>query len=424
MNGDVAMRIILQDDSLTAEQVASASRREASSGQRTPGPSDRVTGPKKRSDEPITPLEGGIKAAELIGRALGMGGLVSTVKALADSFSELFRAVNRSTTAHETHAKAVQSTTQARGADIVGPKKPTGPEVIDADWEFKSPKPGLVPAGPSPTDRMGSRGGALIKAPQPLSARHATTRVETIGVTSGVSAATRAATAAATAGPAAGASAGMAALTAATGPLAVAFATTTAAVIAGGVAVKKLADIMHSEARRLAEISGPLAHATAINEIRSEFADLRRAQRIGPDLARFEERLGRGGEAAAEFQTKVLSSLLKLEEKFGPLTEALIQSVNLANKHYPAIEDGVKQGFAASYPITKAIMDTVLAIAKLGRADVEEKEDFDDPFMAAFLGAALAKAAGGAAPGRRPAAVRPERGPWFLRGIVGGPGDK
>src|SRR5262245_35871171 len=358
--------------------------------QRAPGPADRVTGPRKRTDEPITPLEGGVKAAEVIGRALGVGGLVATVKELASSFSALFKAVTQSTAAHAENAATVKSSTKATRPDFVGPAKGAGSfgqEPIDVDFELKGPKPGLTPVGPRPDRVAGTgSGGELIRAPQALSTRHATTRVETVGITGPRP--TPAIT-----GPAAGAgtaASGMSALAAAAGPAAVAVAVLTAAVVGGAVVVRKVFDSLRGEADRLSGFSGPLSAAQAQSEIRAEFADLRRAQRIGPGLARFENTASRAETALKDAVTELQDELLKRIDKLLPLIDLGSDLVEVGSKNMAVIVRFIESLSPVAGTVS-ALADRTDQLVKLARRFLrleEEKADKEpdkDPFMEAFL---------------------------------------
>lgn len=414
------IEIIWTDRAGGASAGGGSSRGGAPPPMRTPRPEDRgqIAGPSRSGGDgqDRSSLDAFAKAGGIAADAVGLGGFAAHIKALAASFQELYQAVMRNTAASKAATAAAQvagaaasaggaraassaaAAASAMASQVTGPKK-TDSDVFNGAFKvLESSTRALPNASP------------VIGIPGPVA-----TMVETLGVTGPRASAA----ASAVTGPAAGAggSAGaMTALSAAAGPLAVAFATTTAAVLAGGLAAKRFSDSLHGEAERLSGLSGPLASTQATNMIRQEFADLRRAQSIGPGLSRFEDRRGRGNEALAELWTKLLGVALKVEERMGPIYETLLTMAKNADENFDAIEKGIEDGTNASLPITKGILDGVLAILGVAKKDEARKADTEtsDPFMDAFI----SQITGKPMPPRPPAAARPAA-PDFGGGLLG-----
>lgn len=195
----------------------------------------------------------------------------------------------------------------------------------------------------------------------------------------------------------AGASAGgMARLAAAAGPAAIAIGAIAVGAGAAGFALKKMADTFEAEANRLSGLSGPLANATARSDIRRELADLRRARRIGPQLADFEDMRSRGETAVADIQTEIYSILLDIYKDnrgaFEAVVDLLGQIAKLLDKASPVISwlgsaagRSVIESIPGIGPYLNKIL-TVLNIMNDREADNEEDDDgmFDRYFMQLF----------------------------------------
>jgi hypothetical protein len=147
--------------------------------------------------------------------------------------------------------------------------------------------------------------------------------------------------------------------------------------------------------------------------------DLRRANAIGPQLARFETRFGRLQREASDVQTEVLKVLLKIEEELAPITELLIRGVDTAAKNGDKIAsvagttaDVLIQGVPLVGDIYR-ILKIIKPIAELWSRDQKKPKAGElDPATAAFMeffapennpikpvrGAAAAPAARGIAP--------------------------
>lgn len=125
------------------------------------------------------------------------------------------------------------------------------------------------------------------------------------------------------AGAASGATAALIAVV--TNPIAIA-----AAALAGGlgvatVAITAFARSVESETQRLSGFSGPLAGAQARTEIRRELDDLRRAQRIGPELAAAERLRSKFESEMTQLGTEIKLQLLRIVDIFTPFIETAIR---------------------------------------------------------------------------------------------------
>lgn len=132
------------------------------------------------------------------------------------------------------------------------------------------------------------------------------------------------------AGSASGAAAGVMRLAAAAGPAAVAVG---GLGLAAGIAVshvKNFASIMNEQVERLQGMSGAVATAVANNQVKSILQDLNRAQRVGPQLARFEDTRGKFEQVQHEAWTAILEILLKMYDLFEPVTKAVLGAAESA----------------------------------------------------------------------------------------------
>jgi hypothetical protein len=127
------------------------------------------------------------------------------------------------------------------------------------------------------------------------------------------------------AGPVAGALASL-------GPFAIAVAGATAAIVAGAVIMKLAFDAIHRQVSEIEGYSPDVGFAAAKSEVRSELATMRRAERIGPDVAGFENTRGRMETKLYDLQTEMLKALLNMYQVIEPLVEVLGVGVDLAAK--------------------------------------------------------------------------------------------
>jgi hypothetical protein len=118
-------------------------------------------------------------------------------------------------------------------------------------------------------------------------------------------------------------------LAAAAGPAAIAVAGVAVAAVAAGAAAKMFADTMHDQAQRLEQYSPELSNQAAQTDLRAELAEIRRAQRIGPELARFENDRSRAMTALSDIGSNILSVLLSMYELARPGIQNIITALEL-----------------------------------------------------------------------------------------------
>lgn len=102
------------------------------------------------------------------------------------------------------------------------------------------------------------------------------------------------------------------------GPFGIAAGVATVAIGGTVYAVKTFTDAMHNEAKRLEGVSAELSVAGSMNDVRAELADIRRADLVGPQLARFENARGRLGDASAKVMDQIYAALAKIGDEAVP----------------------------------------------------------------------------------------------------------
>jgi hypothetical protein len=232
---------------------------------------------------------------------------------------------------------APQPTTSSATPATAQPVPATAPATTPSG---PAPMPAAAPAAPAATS--GGMGTAAASA-APAAAASTTAALPapaTAATAGGAGAAAAAAPAGAAAGGATAAAAG-ASLAAALGPVGIAAAAVTVAIGAAVVAVKAFADVMHAEAEKIKDYSPEVSMASAVNELRQEMAMMRRAEQIGPDLARFENDRGRAQEAMAEIWTQILAILLKWYESNREKVELILDGLELGVEQLRVISEGV-----------------------------------------------------------------------------------
>ncbi|MCI0333546.1 MAG: hypothetical protein L0228_10025 [Planctomycetes bacterium] len=397
-------------DSPAGTQTTAAPRRAPA----PPPPDERVSGPRQRwkgdpggASPAASKSEVGsrdfTKAAETAAAALGVGGLARQAFALTDAFGRLFAAVTKSAaqlggTEKTAPLSIDEINPMARlFAKGEGPSGELGPLPSTEDQLF-GPGGGKNAAEINDAVRdalenvLGPGRGSVIEGP---------TGKAVSGLASGaIQGAAKAAPVAGAAAGGAEAAGGVAALGAVAGPAAIAVAALTAAVAAGVVVIQKSWDVLAGEADRLSGLSGPLSAARAGSEVRSEMADLRRANELGPQLARFENTRGRLDEKLADIQTKILGVLLRWFEKAEPAIEAAIAAGDVVAASVPVIADtleaqlafmtgGVVGAALDAFANAKERLANLQALqrelVRLTKDQQDDKELVNDPFMQAFL---------------------------------------
>lgn len=312
------------------------------------GPKESGTRPAKRQDESKAG-EGAALLASTLAKVLGGGGLVTVSAQLAKTFNDI-----------------IKSAEQLSGGKPAGPA-PAGPSSAPA------PAPPTVP-GTTP-----AAAGAGV-SPKPTA---------NVNITPAVS------------GPPAGgatAAEGMNALAGvarAAGPAAIAIGGFAVAVGAGTMAVKGLFDTLSNEVKRLEGVSADVSVAASMTDVRRELADLRRADKIGPDLARFENTRSKFEDKLSDAWTEILKVLLRIFETIEPAVKLGTDFVGLfaaALDQVLAAIDTVRAAMTwdgeddkkAAAALTNASERLTQALESFGRD--KEEDDPEDPFMKLLLG--------------------------------------
>ena len=87
--------------------------------------------------------------------------------------------------------------------------------------------------------------------------------------------------------------------------------------------------MIKEQVQKLEGYSADVSMASAESEIRQTFATIRRAEQIGPDVAKWERLRGRAEEKWADAMTKVLELILKAVEPLEPVADELIKMMDI-----------------------------------------------------------------------------------------------
>lgn len=216
------------------------------------------------------------------------------------------------------------------------------------------------------------------------------TAIGTGGAAAGAGAAGAAGAGGAAAG---GATAGsvIAGIAAALGPLGLAVAGLVIVVGASVLAFKALNSLVKSQAEALAQYSPSVSIAGAIGEIREMQAEMRRADAIGPGLAKMYDGLSRIETVFYDMGTSVLKIVVKLYEAFEPFIEFATDVLGLIAASLDFIVDALKiiidvaTANLGDLPgDLKAIDESFKKIGKAILAFIQNDnpiDDFTDPFL-------------------------------------------
>ena len=176
---------------------------------------------------------------------------------------------------------------------------------------------------------------------------------------------------------------GVGALAAAAGPVAIAFAAVAAAGALAILGIKAFASVIKDQAQKLEGYSGAVAGATAESEIRRELSMLRRAQRIGPDVAKWESLRGQADEKLADIGTELLNVAMKtvdtFEDEFKVGIEMLAVIAKLLENHGGSIATILKTFGSPAL----SIVDAVRKLLGIAENEVANK-NLDDPMWDLF----------------------------------------
>lgn len=216
------------------------------------------------------------------------------------------------------------------------PQPPQGPPPVQASGPILPPRSDMPTATPikPPVDPMAAW------RPPPAVPVQSAAKVAATGpmAQAAAQAGTGVLTTAAAQGPAAAASSALPALgklAAAAGPVGIAFTAVAGAATAAVVGFKMFTGMIKEQAQKLEGYSAAVAGAVAQSEIRQELATFRRAQRIGPDVAKWELLRGKMDEKLTDIGTEILKQIMEWANKWGPQIESALGLLGLVP---PAIE--------------------------------------------------------------------------------------
>jgi hypothetical protein len=131
-------------------------------------------------------------------------------------------------------------------------------------------------------------------------------------------------------------------ISAAAGSAAAGLAIFTAGAVVAGAAAVKLGQVFEEQARGLGQFSPELAIANAQADFNQTLAEIRRAQRIGPDLAEFESERSRIQVALYDVGTELLSVLLQFFRAIEPLVDIVADGLEVVKTVLHSIADTMK----------------------------------------------------------------------------------
>lgn len=314
------------------------------------GPKESGTRPAKRQDGESKAGEGAALLASTLAKVLGGGGLVTVSAQLAKTFNDIIKS------AEQLSGGKPAGPAPASSSSAPPPESPSVPGTTPAaTGTGVSPKPtanvNIQPAVPGPP-----AGGA--------------TAAEGMNALAGVAKAA--------------------------GPAAIAIGGFAVAVGAGTMAVKGLFDTLSNEVKRLEGVSADVSVAASMTDVRRELADLRRADKIGPDLARFENTRSKFEDKMADAWTEVLKVLLRIFETIEPAVKlgtdfvglfaaGLDQVISAIDTVRAAVTwDGGEDDRKAAVALKNASERLTAALESFGRD--KEEDDPEDPFMKLLLG--------------------------------------
>lgn len=181
-------------------------------------------------------------------------------------------------------------------------------------------------------------------------------------------------------GAAAGATAGVTAA-AIGGPVGIAIAAVAAGFGVAAVAARKFAQVIDTQVQQLAGFSGPLAAAQAQSEIRRELATIRRAGRLGGDLAEVEDLRSRWQDAMHDIGTEILKILLEALEAGRPFIEF---ATDILNRITDFLENRQLPGMAWVIGPLQAILVEILTGQQQDRQDRKHREAGDVNVLGPF----------------------------------------
>ena len=305
--------------------------------------------PAKKAKDKETAASAAGELAGVLGRVLGAGNQVAMVEQMSKAYSGI-------TGGLEKLSKRMNE----------GPTNESESGLVLPDWLPGKPAANvnIKPVGPAPGGATAAQGMQALA-----------------GRASGVAA------------EASGGLAGLARAAGAAGPVIAGF---TVAVGAGALATKTLFDTLANESKRLEGVSAEISVASSMNDVRRELADIKRAERIGPDLARFESTRGKLSEKWGEVWTEILAVLAKFANAAEPFIEfaantlgVIASGMEVGNAHLEIVSDFFSGRLAEIWDDVKAKNAAQekfnKSLEKLLLHQQDQEDDLEDPFMKLFL---------------------------------------
>ena len=170
------------------------------------------------------------------------------------------------------------------------------------------------------------------------------------------------------------------------GPVGIAVAAVAAGFGVAAIAATKFAQAIESQTNKLAGFSAPLSAAQAQTEISRELALMRRAQRIGPELAAAERLRSKFETAMTDLGTEILGVLLKLLEAATPMIEVVIKVLTIFTAFLERFGDTIGEAMIVLARMSSIVRILELIFAILDRVfGVAGPDPIVDPFTTAFM---------------------------------------
>lgn len=172
------------------------------------------------------------------------------------------------------------------------------------------------------------------------------------------------------------------------GPIGLAVAAVAAGLGVAAIAAVKFSQVVESQTNKLAGFSAPLSAAQAETDIRRELALMRRAQRIGPELAAAERLRSKFEDAMTDLGTEILGVLLKLLEAATPFIEVGIKVLTIFADFLERWGDTIATAMKVLARMNSmvSIMEAVFRILeKIFDTIVPDPDDQPSPFTTAFM---------------------------------------
>ncbi len=131
---------------------------------------------------------------------------------------------------------------------------------------------------------------------------------------------------------------------------------------------------VEEEARKLALYSGEVAGARAETEIRELQATLRRTERIGPDVAKWESMRGQFAEKSMDVQTELLNVALKFANTFEPMARLSLQALEKLASGVEVAAPAIGVGLQAMLPLP-TLVNIAARLLKI-KEDEKDKDGF------------------------------------------------